>query len=475
MSARQVKADLLYIAPDLFSPDEDDARTVAAVTLKRLRARAVHISPFDFATTHGAHDLAVADFRGTGLAPDEICGHAATIREQTSGSKAPLLFLVDARAGYAARAACKKFGAVFACGDKPEDGIRKILGHLESFTLLEECANRLKTLKALNQPLEGLREGSDTPNGIVRVLMTGPAGAHALTTLSQLEQAGFDVCAAMTSQQAMRFLEAEDFDCLVLTPDAWPATLVSLVKLLRRNERARDLPVIVLPDGEGGDLETLAARFIGGGANILLSPAEAPAVLKSEVRALARRSRLKKSLRSFLRKTACTRPDMPGRLSDQGFFRLHFARQQETARLRNKPLSLSAIEISGPDGHLLPPRVLSEACEYVEMLLQDVELMCQSDGRTLLLSHPGLTEREAARNTGNITEVLTRLQFRLSGTGHPVSLSLAAASCAAVGASGGPEDDFDRFTEILRQRLKPVPGEESLVVQRSAPELYLVQ
>lgn len=448
-----------------------DLLEMVQTTSSLLKSDALQVTRFNrHENLTDPYDLAIADFRQSDLAVEEIAGFAASFKEMTSAI--PLLFLLDATMPYAARAACKQYGATVNCTNSAADAVTRIISHIDNFNLVEECSDRLKTLrdfKAVLSEISFLPQQNDR----MKILMTGVPSPNVLAGIQSLKNAGHDVMAAMSSQQTLRYLEQQQFDCLLLVPGRHPATFISLVKLLRRNDHCRDLPILSISGKRDEDTDIIRQRFISSGADVALTSHDADKVLAGEVTSMSRRARLRRNLRQFLLKASGPTSDAETRISELDFFEYHMQKLVVSSQQSGRALSLSAIQLETETGQALTPGILSQAIGYAEMMLKEVEMMTQISDRIFLVSHPGITQKEAEQNIRNILTILAKLQFRDRNSGNICTpkMAMSTIACSAFG------EDYVCIKKLVIDRLKTVKLKRNPTLRKkkkSAPELYLV-
>lgn len=413
------------VAPADYSPFEDGPEDTADI-VSYLTDRGYRVSLDDGSGTR-VHpvDVIIADCRAETFDHAPVCARFAALRRNHPESV--FLILIDPDLGWDSRMALKRYGTLCPVGERADLIVPRLDRLLENLTLADECGERLKTLSSLNRSAGG---GSilETNSKPLQVLMAGAPSPVTLRAMRSMKEGGFDVVAAMSVAQTARYLESDRFDCLVVLPGNRVATYTGLVKMLRRNDRTRTLPILVIPERADQRGRTTGTRFMAQGADTILTAEDAEQALNSEVTAFARRNRLTASMKQFLRKAASVDGTGQSLVSDLTFFERHLHRLCDRADNASKPLCLSAFKLTHADGSRLSQRLFDQAIAYAQMIIRETDLIAAVRQDIFLVSQPGLIASEAARRQANIADVLQEIAFESDNGAGSERLALSTST-----------------------------------------------
>ncbi len=381
--------------------------------------------------------------------------------------EASLMVVTDIAAPYGLRQSLKQYGIVCAIGQEPELLLPRLERLLENLALADECGERLKTLSSLNKSFEA--QTSLRPSSAdMRVLVAGTPSPLSLRTFSSLKKAGFKVTAAISVPQTIRYLENGSFDSLVMLPGNKAAVYSSLIKLLRRNDKTRTLPVLVLSEELTETSDEAGYRYLTQGADLVLAGRDEEEAIMSEVKAFAKRNRLTKSMRQFLRKSVMPDRSTKSLACDLPFFETHLARQCSSSKMSGRHLCLSVFQLKTVRDHPPSPTVCRQAVSYAEMMIQDTDLMTVVRNDLILISQPGKAIIDANKTRKRIVSLLQELKFKTAlATDAYEDLSIAS-STVLYGLEEKPEEMITRALKTLTELPRPV-------TKKPRPLLTLVQ
>lgn len=406
VSAQDYHAQVLYVPvavddPCPFENGPHDDRGISAL----LESRTYRVS-MNAAKLIGPIDIIVADCRTMQPEPGRITAEFKKLRERHSESI--FLILIEPDMCWEARLQLKRYGTLCPIGDRADLIVSRLDRLMENLALADECGERLKTLSALNRNnVQGsILETSGSP---MRVLVSGAPSPVTLRAMKSLDTDEFRVTAAMSVPQTVRYLELNIFDCLVLLPGERTATYTGLVKMLRRNDRTRGLPILVIPERADGSQIAASSRFMAQGADTVLYAPDTEKALTCEVTAFARRNRLTASMKQFLRKAVSADGDGANLVADLAFFEHHLDRQCERSTETGKPVCLSAFRLKYQSGRRISASAFEQALKYAQMIIRDTDLITSVRDDLFLVVQPGLGQIEAQRRQHNIAEVLQEI------------------------------------------------------------------
>ncbi|GGD03378.1 hypothetical protein [Aquisalinus flavus] len=410
-------------------------------------------------------DVIVADCRA--LQPDMGAVSARFTALRRAHPESIFLILIEPELAWDIRLWLKRYGTLCPLGERADLVTSRLDRLLENLALADECGERLKTLSALNRTAVS---GSilNTSSKPMRVLVSGAPSPVTLRAMKSLSSGDYQVTAAMSVPQTMRYLEAQAFDCLVILPGDRTATYTGLVKMLRRNDRSRSLPILVIP--ERADAATAGCRFMAQGADTVLSAIDTEKALTTEVTAFARRNRLTASMKQFLRKAASTDGKGLNLVCDLPFFENHLDRQCHRATETGKPLCVSAFKLKYSSGRILSSKGFRQALKYVQMMMRDTDLITAVRNDVFLISQPGLGTVEATRRQQNIAAVLQEIILEDAPGAGGDALVLEAST-----VQYRPAEMADGIIARAFQTLNIVPPRQTPPPQVEKPRLKIVR
>ncbi|WP_306249507.1 hypothetical protein [Parvularcula sp. IMCC14364] len=399
-------------------------------------------------------DILLLDGRHLASLAQESTAALQSLKEQHPKSAVMIIISPETRSEL--RQALKQHGTLCASGNKPELLLPRIKRLLENLSLADECGNRLKTLASLNR-YSSANSPLHTEAKPVRVLVTGPASAVLLRVFSSLEQESFEVTAAMSVPQTTRYLETCAFDALVIVPGGKGKVYASLIKLLRRNDRTRTLPIIVFSGINLHGSGQPAYHYLKQGADTVLPESDIEKSALPEVQAFARRNRLTKSMRQFLRQSVQSETRPKQLICETDFFENHLARQCANSRNTTRSLCLSAFRLRSAGDRQPARQTCKQAVSYMDMVINDTDLITVISDDLILLSQPATSLVDARQTRQKIVNLLHEIRFQSSFAGQAYEDLYVDSSTVSYGESETPEDMIARALNTLEKSQRPAP------------------
>jgi len=215
---------------------------------------------------------------------------------------------------------------------------------LESLTRMtiaeEEYELRLETFAEHGRRLDLPQEAE----GPFRILAVGEPAPQFLALSNALAASGADATGAFTAYTAFDYLHERAFDAVVLWAGENQAEALSIAAGMRRNTRLYHIPAMLYLQSPA---EIGLAEAFHRGVSDLASPETPPAETARRVIELARAYRRQTAIRQALEKARSSGlMDVATGLFTRDLFAAHLARLVQSARLRNRPLSLCVLRIS---------------------------------------------------------------------------------------------------------------------------------
>ena len=178
-----------------------------------------------------------------------------------------------------------------------------------------ECKKRFQSLGNSDESLD-TQLNNLLRNGEQKILIAGSPSRHTNAMVNHFEGLGSKVVAALTVPQAVRYLETEQFDSILVFPEKSVSIYKSLLKLIRRNSKSGNIPVFVLTDRSDYN-----SGFLACGANFAFKIEESTVFRLVEEYAEAYRKQ--KSLQNILAKSFVPHREFQSKSSALSFFESH--------------------------------------------------------------------------------------------------------------------------------------------------------
>ncbi|PQA85352.1 diguanylate cyclase domain-containing protein [Hyphococcus luteus] len=410
---RAPKARIVYVG----GPDE--AR--AALTMSFAEAGFALVSHEDAARC----DIGLIDLRGRRLSSRKAQSIAGVLRK--SSPESSILIIIDPYMDETARKALRRHGELVVMLTRPQGLIERCRQVLRLRNVAEEAGERLKSLAGLNRLNEFPPIAA--PAAPLRVLIAGEAGPAALAAVNALTPITEQCICVFSAGQALRAVETARFDVAVFLAKRDNDPLMSLVRSLRRHPKHASMPVIFpLNDPD------LAADYAKRGAADFMLTDHLAADLGPKVQITARRSRLLKSMRRFLK--ACEGDGVrdPGSGAFTAtFLTEHGARLAARADQSGRKMAMIALKLhmETKEGEAEPGRrALHQAARLINRVTRAEDIAARVGVDTFLVLAPATTEANAEKAALRIQGVLENTVFRSGDDKQLYGVSIDTAVCA---------------------------------------------
>ena len=371
-------------------------------------------------------DLAVIDFRGKNIAGKKAIAIANLLRRKSP--ECALFFIIDEKLDRAGRVALKRYGEIVCLGEAVEPLIERCRSMIRLRNIAEETGERLKSLAALSRLVEF--PSIATSNAAPKILIAGHPSGAALSVINAVGQIAEQCVCVLSVGQAMRALENSSFDCAVFLPNDENDPLFSLARALRRHPRHSTLTVLHV----ARDL-TQAALFTKRGARDTTLDTHIADDVADKIQLMARRSRLTRSMRGFLK--ACAGEGVRDGSSSAFtsiFLAEHGVRICARADQTLRPLTAVAIKLS--TDHNDPPenepgrRALHQATRLINRVTRAEDVVARIATDTFLILMPATNEDAAHNIAMRIEGVLESTVFRGVKDGDIFAIRVQTAAFA---------------------------------------------
>jgi len=215
---------------------------------------------------------------------------------------------------------------------------------LESITRMtiaeEEYELRVETFAERGRRLDLPKE----TEGPYRILAIGEPAPQFLALSNALAQGGADATGAFTAYTAFDYLHERAFDAVVMWAGENQAEALSIAAGMRRNTRLYHIPAMLYLQSPA---EIGLAEAFHRGVSDLATAETPPAATARRIIELARTYRRQTAIRQALEKARSSGlMDASTGLFTRDLFAAHLARLAQSARLRNRPLSLCVLRIA---------------------------------------------------------------------------------------------------------------------------------
>lgn len=373
-----------------------------------------------FASDLISTDLCLVDLRGQRVSAAKAKNLASLLRH--GAPEASLFFLIDPSLDASVRAALRRLGEVVPAGDNYSHLIERCRQMLRLRNVAEETGERLKSLASMNRVADF--PSIATSSEPINVLIAGAPGPGASVAIHAASRvAGRCVC-VLTAGQAMRALEAEDFDAAVFVlPHDDITALSSISGTIRRDRRFAGLPVIHMAEKVSGFSK--AMKF---GANDVVLRAHAADDLGVKIQVAARRYRLLRSMRRFLR--ACDGAGVCDHVSDAfsaQFLGEHGARLCVRADQTGRPLAAALITLRPGADAALGRNALTKAAGLIKRVTRAEDVTARVGADSFVVCLPATIADDAANIARRIDGVLSGTALHTDNNQMPFSATVETA------------------------------------------------
>lgn len=423
-----------------------DGKSLEALTLAFERAGFALAAP-----GAGPSDLSLVDLRDKHVSSKKAKALAGVLRQKSPESS--IFFLVDPSLDAGGRAALKRFGEVIPAVGELDHVIERCRRMIRLRNIAEEAGERLKTLAALNRLAEFPPIAAS--DKAIDVLIAGAPGPGAMTALAAAgEVAGRCVC-VLSAGQTLRALEHDEFDCAVFLPAQDNDPLYSVTRTMRRHPKYADLPIIHVAENET-KLKLLALR----GANDFMLRRHLANDLAPRLQIAARRARLLRAMRTFLR--ACNGDNVRDPASGaftSVFLAEHGARLCARADQTGRPFSIALIRLfAAPSKERAPGRkALHQAARLINRVTRAEDLTARIGPDTFIVLCPATQAEDARRMALRIEGVLSNTVFHSANEEALYAVNVETAVCARAPGAAIEEAVADVIKAAQDQRAVTQP------------------
>ncbi len=369
-----------------------------------------HIAKPDAATPA---DIGLIDLRKSLVSTRKAKTIAAVLRRKSPESS--VIFLVSHDMENQAQASLRRFGEVILAGENTDHVLVRCKEIIRLRNLAEETGERLKSLAALSRLADfPLVITSKNP---ARILIAGQPGPSAIAAINAVTQIAEECVCVLTAGQAMRAMEHYYFDCAIFLPVSENDPLLAFGKTLRRHPRFGSMAIIQLADSME-DFPVYARK----GAREFMLTEQIPSELKAKTQLSARRARLQKSMRQFLRScTGDTIRDASSGAFTSLFLTEHGNRLCARTDHTGRPLSLTLIKFTDQDRSMLSGEMLSQAARLINRITRAEDLVARIARNKFAILSAATQAVDAEKIGRRISGVLSSTAFRSKKNQTPYS------------------------------------------------------
>ncbi|NNE42477.1 MAG: diguanylate cyclase [Marinicaulis sp.] len=366
-------------------------------------------------------DIGIVDLRN-----HPITEKKARLASRTLRKKSPdisTMFLIDPQMHDVDRATLRKYGEVIVAKRHYDHVIVRMRQLLRLRNFAEETGERIKSLASLGRLSEFPVVA--TPDTSTRILIIGGPGPIAITVMNAARQCADHCVCVLSSAQAMRALESNDFDCAVLLPMAANNPMQSLARSIYRQPRHAMMATLQIAD-HVDDL----SRYAKKGAKDFMLSANIGADLAPRLKLIMRRARLTRAMREFL--VACEGSgvrDVASGAFTSLFMSEHGARLCDRADQTGRSMSLALVELSELSNTNVnkSKAALRKAARLVNRVTRADDFLTRVSANKFVVICPA-TKAENARNVAaRIEGVLANTAFMVRKDGPPRSFGVRSA------------------------------------------------
>lgn len=370
-------------------------------------------------------DLGLIDLRSNAVSARQAKKVASALRAEAPD--AALAFLTRPDLSADARHALKRLGEVIPVVNELDHVAMRCREILRMRSVAEETGERLKTLASLNRLVEfPVIATDDAPPRILIAGAPGPAAIAAVNAAASV--AGFYAC-AMSAGQVMRALEHDRFDCAVFLPAPENDPMLAVAKTLRRHPVHSGMAVLQIAEhiadmpmyARKGLRESMLADYLADD-------------LAPKLRLASRRTRLFKSMQSFLRSCA---GDMVRDAASGAFTPLflteHGARLCARADQTGRSLAVTLIALN-PHGagetatRTAPARWAQQTARLINRVSRAEDLTVRIARDMFAIVSPGAVAEDAESIGRRVAGVIANTPFASPAEGGAFAIEAAAVS-----------------------------------------------
>jgi len=364
-----------------------------------------------------ATDLCLVDLRAQHVSTAKAKNLASLLRN--GAPEASIFFLIDPALDAPVRAALRRLGEVIPAGDNYAHLIERCRQMLRLRNIAEEAGERLKSLASMNRIADFPSIATSCePINVLIAGAPGPGASVAIHAASRV--AGRCVC-VLTASQVMRALESEDFDAAIFVlPHDDATALNSISSTIRRDRRFAGLPVIHIAE----DVSDLSAATKLG-ANDMMLRAHAADDLGVKIQVAARRYRLLRSMRRFLR--ACDGAGVCDPVSDAFsalFLGEHGARLCVRADQTGRPSATALITLRPAEEVALGRNALGKAAGLIKRSTRAEDVTARVGPDSFVTCLPATIAEDAVDIARRIDGVLSGAAYHSDNNKMPFAVTV---------------------------------------------------
>ena len=374
----------------------------------------------------GAFDVVLCDVMMPGMDGFEVCRQ---LKADPVTGHIPVV-LVTALDGSADRVRGLEAGADDFL-TKPVDELA-LIARVRSLARFKQVVDELRRQVEASATL-GLQSGGQSAllvdeggRGRVLLIEDRQVSAERLTaTLSESHTVDLETVA----DDALFRAATGGYDLVVLSSTLKDYDALRICSQLRALERTRDLPILLLAEGED------RARIVRGldlGVNDYLVRPVDRNELMARVRSQLRRKRYADRLRDIMQASlqmAVTDP-LTG-LHNRRYLESHLGGLIDTAADGDKPLSLMILDIdhfksvNDTFGHDVGDEVLKSFAERIKTVIRGVDVFCRLGGEEFIIVMPDTSLDIAGRVAERVRQAVGEVLFSIEGGARQISVTVS--------------------------------------------------
>lgn len=365
-------------------------------------------------------DLCLVDLRGQYVSTAKVKNLASLLRH--GAPEASIFFLIDPALDVPVRAALRRLGEVVPAGEDYAHLIERCRQMIRLRNIAEEAGERLKSLASMNRVADF--PPIATSSEPINVLIAGAPGPGASVAIHAASRVAARCVCVLTAGQAMRALQADDFDATIFVlPHDDATTLDSISGVIRRDRRFAGLPVIHIAE-DVSELST-ATKL---GANDMMLRSHAADDLGVKIQVAARRYRLLRSMRRFLH--ACDGAGVCDPVSggfSPAFLGEHGARLCVRADQTGRPLAAALITLRPDAEAALGRNALTKAASLIKRVTRAEDVTARVGPDSFVLCLPATVAIDAEHIARRIDGVLSGAAYHTDDNQMPFAATVETA------------------------------------------------
>jgi two-component system, cell cycle response regulator len=322
--------------------------------------------------------------------------------------------------------------------------------------ITDELRSRSATSVAIGmQSVEREAQRDNGQGGNVLLIDDRASAAQRLAELLQTQQ---KVSIAASAEQGVAEAAKDDLDLIIVGLGMENFDGLRLVSQLRAHERIRQIPILVVAEG---DDDTRVMRALDMGVNDFVARPIDRNELSARVRTQVRRQRYAKMLRASMQSSielAVTDP-LTG-LSNRRYFTSHVTSMLGAPNAAQSDLTLLILDIdhfkriNDTYGHDVGDEVLREFAHRMKEGVRGIDLICRLGGEEFVIVMPETDPIMGFRIADRLRQSVAERPFAIRGGREEIAVTVSIGLTGLRGHDSSPDTLLKRADEALYKAKK---------------------